>query len=283
MTISMTMKGVAAGAAIGLAFAATPAGAAGTTAPGYTTGIPVWAVAPEGLYYLNQTYSGFREVGGVDIRSNYNTFFFFWQTGAKFLGADIGLIAAPTIADVSIEGAGSDFGLFNTYFAAQLSWDLGDDLYVGYRLGGYIPQDEKLSLDYGTIEHRVGASYLGDGWNLTGNFMFGTPVGDKKLDLAPNYVIADLTATKKFGKFEIGPVAHFEADVSKPISWYGKQSQFAIGGLIGYDFGGANLNVKLTRDVYSKNRGFKDTILWTNLSFPLWTPAKAEAPLVVKY
>jgi hypothetical protein len=277
----MIMKRLAAGAAATTALAVTPAGAAGTSAPGFTSGIPVWAVAPEGLYYLNQTYSGFREVAGVDIRSNYNTFFFFWQTGATFLGADVGVVVAPTIADVSIEGAGSDFGLFNTYFAAQLSWDLGNDLYVGYRFGGYIPQKDKQSLDYGTIEHRAGASYLGNGWDLTANFMFGTPIGEKKLDLAPNYVLADFTATKKFGKFEIGPVAHFSADVSRPISFYKKEAQFAVGGLIGYDFGGANLNAKLTRDVYSKNRGFKDTIFWTNLSFPLWTAASA-APLVTK-
>ena len=267
----MHFRQICACAASAAALGAASAHAAGTSAPGYTTGIPVWAIAPEGLYYLNQSYSGFREPNGVDVRSNYNTFFFFWQTGAKFLGADLGLIAAPTIGDVSVEGAGSDFGFFNTYFAAQLSWDLGNDLYVGYRLGGYIPQKNRLSLDYGTIEHRAGASYIGDGWDLTGNFMFGTPVGDKKTDFAPNYVIADLTATKKFGKFEIGPVAHYSADVSRPMSFYRKQSQFAIGGLIGYDFGSVNLNVKLTRDVYSRNRGFKDTILWTNLSVPLWT------------
>ncbi|MBB2965025.1 transporter [Methylobacterium sp. R2-1] len=277
MKVGAICQRVVVGASLALSLIITKAEAGGTSAPGFTSGIPVWAVAPEGLYYLNQTYSGFHDVNNLSIRSNYNVFFFFWQTGAKFLGADVGAVVAPTVADVSVQGSPNEFSLFNTYLATQLSWTVAKDFYVGYRLSGYIPQGDKLSLRYGTIEHRFGASYVGDGWNLTGNFMFGTPVDVTRSDLAPNYMLADLTATKRFGNFEFGSVAHFSSDLDRPIPSYGKQSQFAVGGLIGYDFGPVYANVKVTRDIYSENRGFRDTIVWTNISFPLWVAPPAAA------
>src|SRR5262249_57287918 len=58
----------------------------------------------------------------------------------------------------------------------------------------------------------------------------------------------DLTATKKFSNWEVGPVAFGSMDVSTPISTYQRESQFAAGGLISYDFGGARLQVAGPRD-----------------------------------
>jgi Putative MetA-pathway of phenol degradation len=46
----------------------------------------------------------------------------------------------------------------------------------------------------------------------------------------PDFLNADLTATRKFGKWEFGGVGY-------PIPSYQKQSQFAVGGFFGYDFG----------------------------------------------
>jgi outer membrane protein OmpA-like peptidoglycan-associated protein len=51
---------------------------------------------------------------------------------------------------------------------------------------------------------------------------------------------------------------------------YNKQAQFAVGPLVGYNFGPVILQVKLTRDVAQKNYGGFDTRFWTNIVIPLW-------------
>src|SRR5271154_3922012 len=47
----------------------------------------------------------------------------------------------------------------------------------------------------------------------------------------PDFINIELTATKKFGKWEFGPVAFGSTDLTNPIAGYQKQSQFAAGGL----------------------------------------------------
>ena len=57
-----------------------------------------------------------------------------------------------------------------------------------------------------------------------------------------------------------------------------KQSQFAVGGLVGYDFGSFSGNFKLTQVVSEQNYGYKDTTAWLTIVKPLWNPA-SEGPL----
>jgi outer membrane putative beta-barrel porin/alpha-amylase len=90
----------------------------------------------------------------------------------------------------------------------------------------------------------------------------------------PNFLNVDLTATKKFGKWEIGPVGFYSTDLNSPIAGYQKQSQFAVGGLIGYDFGPVIMQAYLTTDVYEKNYGGHDTRLWGRISFLLATRSR---------
>jgi hypothetical protein len=87
----------------------------------------------------------------------------------------------------------------------------------------------------GGIPGVAALSYLKDGWDLTSTFIFGT--GKDGTDGAPAWFNVDLTVTKKIGKFEIGAVAFSSTDLNAPYLGYAKQSQFAAGGLIGYDFG----------------------------------------------
>jgi Putative MetA-pathway of phenol degradation len=47
----------------------------------------------------------------------------------------------------------------------------------------------------------------------------------------PGYFInIDLTAIKKFGKWQFGPVAYGSGDLTHPIASYQQQTQFAVGG-----------------------------------------------------
>ena len=57
-----------------------------------------------------------------------------------------------------------------------------------------------------------------------------------------------------------------------------KQSQFAVGGLVGYDFGSFSANFKLTQVVAEENYSYKDTTAWLTIVKPLWSPA-SEGPL----
>jgi hypothetical protein len=74
-------------------------------------------------------------------------------------------------------------------------------------------------------------------------------------------------------------------DLTRPISTYLKQSQIALDGLVGYDFGPLELQAYVTRDVYEQNYGGYDTRAWFRLVIPLWQQAEtapAPSPMVTK-
>lgn len=243
--------------------------AGGATAPGFTSGLPIYVIFPEGLTFINQTASSFRDVDGVDIRVNSDVFFFFYQSPWTVAGGAISFIFAPTLTDVWTQGGKNSFGPYNTYGATQISWQISDGLYAGYRLGGYIGQDGDVSLNYNTIEQRAGISYLKDGWSALANFIYGIPEGGAGAKSAPDYFVADFHVTKAFGKWALGPVAHMAYDLNTPFPGYQKQSAIALGGLVSYDFGGATLQIKLTHDIMQENYGGRETVIWTNLIVPL--------------
>lgn len=257
--------------------------AGSTTAPGFTSGLPIYAIFPEGLTLVNQTLMSFRDLpGGADARVNAEVPFFVYQSDWSVLGGKITLVFAPTISEAYVEGGARASGFFNTYGGVQINWQLADGLYAGYRFSGYLPQDGGTALDYGTIEQRAGLTYLKDGWQATANFMYGTPLDHKSGKFAPDYGIVDWSVTRAFGKIGLGVVGHASQDLNSP-GLGGKQRQIALGGLVSFDFGGATLQAKLTRDVSEKNYGSKETVFWTNLIVPLWSPEQPAAPLVTKY
>lgn len=244
--------------------------AGGVSAPGFTSGIPVYAKLPEGLYYLNQTSSSFRSVNGIDTRANTNIFFNYYQSPWEVAGGALSFVLAPTLFEYSTSTSSHQIGFYNTYLAAQITWPTGfEGLRFGYRLGGYIPQGGPIAFDYGAIEHRGGLTYLDSNTSILANFMYGTPVGDDASDNAPNYFLSDFHFLKTFGKWQLGPIAHWSADVSRPNSYYKKQSQVAIGGLLAYNFGNVTLQGKITHDIYERNYGDKETTVWTNIIVPI--------------
>ncbi|GLS45654.1 transporter [Methylobacterium brachythecii] len=127
--------------------------------------------------------------------------------------------------------------------------------------------------------YRIGfaGSYTGAGYNLTANLTYNFYDSPGKFDGAnlPGFntrgpfrisdaLLLDLTATKKFdlfnegkAKFEIGPVAYgaINLDPSATAGIFGTQSgragRFAVGGLIGYDFGKFSVQAIVATDVVS--------------------------------
>jgi hypothetical protein len=261
--------------------------AGSSSAPGATTGLAVYAPLPEGLYLVNILNSGVRNTT-PDVASSFYSPFFFYQSPLEFLGAKVSFIVAPTLFNVNVKGGPNLLGLYNTYFGSQLTWDLGGGFGAGYRLSGYVPAKGEVAFPYGTLEHRGGLSYVGNGWNLTANFQFGTPFNDRTTGTltAPNYLNLDLTATKRFEKLEVGAIAYGSMDTSTPFRGYAKQGQFAVGGLVGYDFGPVIVQFKVATDVVERNYGGRDVRGMANIIVPLWinTPAPVETkPMVRKY
>jgi hypothetical protein len=180
----------------------------------------------------------------------------------------------------------------------------------------YIPDGSRYNLtanpDYWTFEPHGAVSYLAGGWDLTAHFLYdfntasaghsspfaGTPaaifgMGYRSGDQA----FLDVTATKKYGKWEIGPVAYFEWQTTpdQPGGGFtcaqmqaittvacGRATDYALGGLIGYDFGPVALKMIMTESFFHADElgGFA---LWTKLSIPLSAnEAPASKPIAAK-
>jgi hypothetical protein len=114
--------------------------------------------------------------------------------------------------------------------------------------------------------------------SLTANAIWGIQSQQHTATINPDFVNLDLTATKKIGNWELGVVGFYPTDVSSPVPGYKQQSQFALGPLVGYNFGPVILQAYLTRDVAESNYGGFDTRLWGRIIIPVPDPAPATAP-----
>ncbi len=88
----------------------------------------------------------------------------------------------------------------------------------------------------------------------------------------------DLTATKKFGKWQVGGVAFASTDLPTGVAGSRPQGQIAVGGLIGYNFGPVNLQAYVTRDMIDRNYGGRDTRAWLRAVVPLYQDKQEAAP-----
>ena len=70
----------------------------------------------------------------------------------------------------------------------------------------------------------------------------------------------------------MSPTASTSDTLRSPIASYQQQTQFAVGGLFGYDFGPLTLQAYATTDVVEHNYGGRDTRGWFRMIIPLWTP-----------
>jgi hypothetical protein len=206
------------------------------------------------------------------------------------------LIAGPVV-EVGVHNANYLRGVYNPLVSGQLAWDLGNGWGVSYLLGAYINVNSEVAWSDTSLNQRFALSYTGNQLNLTANVIYGThfdhvtgspqlspcPVPFALNGCNPDFLNVDLTATRKFGDWEFGVVAFGSTDLTSPIEAYAKQSQIAVGGLIGKSFGGLILQTYLTTDVYEKNYGGHDTRLWGRMIIPLWAPLAAPAATPMMY
>ncbi len=300
---------------------------------GSTMGDPVAAAPPPGLYFENtsliaQQINGNGQIQGLKVNAMVDVPLLVWSTGWSFLGASVVAYVAQPVFNLTAwqnnsgpPNAPAQFfpTVHNTYVnPVALSWNLGGGLFVSGGFGVYIPDGSSYDLtanpDYWTFEPHAAVSYLANGWDLTAHFLYdfntasaghASPfAGGPAAAFGAGYrsgdqAFLDLTATKKFGKWEIGPVAYFEwqTTTDRPGSGFscaqmaaatgvacGRATDYAIGALVGYDWGPVALKVILTDSFYHSDElgGFA---VWTKLSFPLWgpdAPSASKKPLITK-
>ncbi len=248
---------------------ASPALAGSVTQPGETIGLAAGAPLPEGFYFVDTFDWGVRsQPNDADVTLGVNIPVLAWSTPAKILGGRLQLLAAVPELEVGIDHNYYKSGMYNPFFASQLAWDLGNGFGASYLLGVYLPVKNGLGFDTTDINQRVGLSYTADGWNATANFIYGMNTKKATKTINPDFLNIDVTATKSFGKWHLGPVGFASYDTSKPTPTYKKQEQIALGALVGYNFDKLILQAYLTTTVHENNYGGNDTRAWGRLILP---------------
>ena len=225
------------------------------------------------------------------------------------MGARLQLLAACPAEEVGVQrNPGLDLpgtyfnGMYNPAAFGQLAWDLGYGWGFSYLLGAYFDYSSPVAWSDTSLNQRFALSYTANDWAATANVIWGTHL-DSVTDRPqlspcpvsltfpangcnPDFINVDLTAGKKFGKWQVAWVGFYSSDLTEPVPGYAKQSQFAMGGLLGYDFGPLVLQGYLTSDVYERNYGGRDIRGWARIVLPLQSvfgAPPAPAPMVRKY
>jgi hypothetical protein len=291
---SRLMRLVAAGA-LSIFMGSSSCLAGSVTQPGETVGAPAGAPLPQGLYFANTADWGCRNTTpthcfGITIPV------VTWSTPWTFLGARVQFFSVTPVAETGVQNTSYNASVYNPALFGQLAWDLGNGFGFSYALGAYFGIDQPVAWSSTSLNQRFALSYTANDWNLTANVIYGNQfdsvtnrpqISPCPAPLAfngcnPDFINVDLTATKKFGKWEFGAVAFGNTDLTRPIASYQKVSQFALGGLLGYDFGSIKLQAYATTDVVEHNYGGMATRGWLRMVVPLWTPPAAKTPLITK-
>ena len=314
--------------ALTVGMTSTIAQAQTTTIPGEQVGLATGAPLPEGVYALNTFAYRINPESGpgaspVDVGVNIPVLV--WSTPLVLAGGRVELLLAPpTVFTFSKRGGPNglrDTSInVGTFVGGIWAFDLGNNFGVSLLGGTYL---NELNGDRGVLVSNSGAlaaapvlgqlasntyrfgvagSYTGNGWNLTANLTaniydspakfpgfntvgFGNTRGPFNISDSLNL---DLTATKKFGNFEIGAIGYgtYNFDISQTSLAANNRGYFALGGLIGYDFGKFTAQVYAARYVAVSVPRSEATEVFGRLIVPLYSPTPAApppAPLVRKY
>ena len=216
---------------------------------------------------------------------------FLWYPGWSFLGATYSAYVSFPFAAVSIASTtnfpGTTYkGMHNTFISPlRLHWSLGNGFFVQSGFGLYFPDgtiqgslgNSNIGADYFTFQPHLVLSYVKDGWNLTSYMYYEYNTQNRKSGYTTGGILhLDFTGTKQFGPWTIGPVAYYAAQItsdrpsditdgafaaltSLPGGVHGfnagKFETFALGGLVGYDFGAMALQIWATKEVVSRAFG----------------------------
>jgi hypothetical protein len=295
-----TIKFAALGA-VALAASSTAALATSELPAGITTGLALGAPLPEGVYDISIGSYGSRG-GDASFTPGQNLAYavpvwLIWSTPWTIGGGRIEIDTATGVADTWAAGGTGIDSFLNTLVEAGIKWNLGNGWNFGFQAGAWLPSDQTVALalgrNYAAFQGLASVSYVKNGWNLTATSIYGSG-GGRESNATVNalgfnwvqqgeWLNLDMTATKKMGKMEIGAIAYGSWDLSNSTAGYltggckgqlygCKQSQFALGGLVGYDFGSFIAQAKLAADVAEQNYNGKEVRGTLTIIKPLWNP-----------
>jgi hypothetical protein len=262
---------------------------------------------------------------------------FLFVPGWTFLGATYDAVIAQPFVEGSLGAPFNiqETGVHNTYIApVELSWKLADTGFVVKAgLGIFVPDGTQHNFvpgvtgsavpwptgagypfvgdPYWTFQPEIIVSYLRDGWNLSAAIYDEINTKNTVTQYTTGNILhADFTATKTIGKWTFGPDAYYFGQVSDdscpaltcayPTGTLLNPQRFniwAVGGLVGYNFGPAQLSVWATQEVSAKASNpdaaallgldpsltHQGMTVFATLSYRLWGPeAPAAAPMYHK-
>lgn len=251
--------------------------------PGITINAASAAVPPPGLY-LSQTAYGYQAkfvgpgtpAGNPTLRLTSTSTTLYWSPGWTFLGAQYGAFVLQPISVANIEAPinASYSGLHNPLIVpAELSWKLGDSgFYFKSALGLYTPTGtisgpaglSNAGHPWWTFVPNVTLSYLANGWNISARFDLEMSTHNPYTGYRNGNILhSEFKAVKNIGKWRIGPVGYYYGQVSSDQSsrYYNnainvnRYNVWALGALIGYDFGPVALTAWALQDIHADSSG----------------------------
>jgi hypothetical protein len=293
---------------------------------GASAGVP-----PPGIYMFDQVFTYQANLTGpgtaainppgthrTGIEAAVDVQGFLFVPGWAFLGATYD---AVIVQPFTSQSAGNPVnaqaaGMYDTYIVpVELSWKLwnsGFQFKTG--LGIYVPDGTKTGTNglgnignpYYTFQPEAIFSYLKDGWNLTAAVYAEFYTANSVTHYTTGDIFhADFTATKTVGKWTFGPVAYYVGQVSNdscPASCIAtgestllhasRYNVWAVGALLGYDFGPASLSVWATQEVSAKASNAavlaatgadpstitQGSTVFATLSYRIWAPDSPAQP-----
>ncbi|MGO9485187.1 MAG: transporter [Rhodomicrobium sp.] len=204
---------------------------------------------------------------------------------------DTGAILHPQLGAL----AGSQ-GWLNGLVESSIKWNLGNGWNFAIGGGAWLASDSSLlGIQETRFMGQADVAYIAGGWEVLGNFFIGSGASNNLEGLGaflynPAWFNYDLTVARKFGKLTVGVIAYGSQDLENgnmlcPVTSTAtlnflpacQQSQFAVGGMVGYDFGSFSAIFQVSQDVAEQNYGVKNTTGWLKIVKPLWSPE--EGPL----
>ena len=253
--------------------------------PGATTGVPVGALPPPGLYGSEDSYIVYGGVKGnngqsipVNVSNPSESVSLLWSSPYHVLGAQYGtgLIQIGSYHQVDASGVGGpktgDFGLFNTILEPLLlSWNVGNGVSVALGQSIYLPNGEfhhagltRLQTSYAnafyTYEPSLAITYLKNGWNLTANNIIDVNTKDGQTNYQSGSVYyLDLTAVRTIGKWTLGAIGNYtqqftnDYHVGVKVGDGNRAEHVMLGPLLGYSFGRVMATGRYLNDVSTRN------------------------------
>lgn len=277
----MSIRGLSISASFALAATlslATPALAGSVQEKGETTGLDLATPLPTGLYFVNLgNFGSYSSSPRLDTLIDIPVLLY--STPFTILGGTpaVGFTTPLVLAGIHGSGGTDIDGWYYPAVLYSLGWKLTPNFSAAVLGATYFPVNNSLTHiiigDRGTTRFGLAGTYTAGSLLFSAEFQYGVPFGSDATVPSGDHewINYDLTFIDTVGKWQLGAVGYGSADTSNPpnVPNYQKQDQFAMGPLVGYNFGPVILQTKFTVDLTETGYGGRDVRFWTNLIIPL--------------